>query len=115
MRCHSKRSARSSARSGHGQLPCRLAVPPLFASLLRRVAPYLVSDLCRLRAVRRTYALIAVAVVLMSDSGARHWGYDLSRRSGIRSGVMYPVLQRMLDEGWLVDGWEDQTQAGRRK
>jgi PadR family transcriptional regulator, regulatory protein PadR len=65
--------------------------------------------------VRRTYALIAVAVVLMSDSGARHWGYDLSRRSGIRSGVMYPVLQRMLDEGWLVDGWEDQTQAGRRK
>jgi PadR family transcriptional regulator PadR len=65
--------------------------------------------------VRRTYALIAVAVALMSDAGGRHWGYDLSRRSGIRSGVMYPVLQRMLDEGWLADGWEEQAPAGRRK
>jgi PadR family transcriptional regulator, regulatory protein PadR len=65
--------------------------------------------------VRRTYALVAVAVVLISDPGARHWGYDLSRRSGVRSGVMYPILQRMLDEGWLADGWEDQAQAGREK
>ncbi len=65
--------------------------------------------------VRRTYALVAVAVALMSDPRGRHWGYDLSRRSGIRSGVMYPVLQRMLDEGWLADGWEDQAQAGRGK
>jgi len=65
--------------------------------------------------VRRTYALVAVAVVLMSDPGVRHWGYVLSRRSGIRSGVMYPILRRMLDEGWLADGWEDQAQAGEGK
>lgn len=24
---------------------------------------------------------------------------------------MYPILQRMLDEGWLSDGWEDQAQV----
>lgn len=65
--------------------------------------------------MRRTYALVMVAVVLMSDPGARHWGYDLSRRSGVRSGVMYPMLQRMLDERWLADGWEDQAQTGTRK
>jgi PadR family transcriptional regulator PadR len=65
--------------------------------------------------VRRTYAVVAVAVALMSDPDIRHWGYELSRGSGIRSGVMYPVLQRMLDEGWLADGWEDQGQAGRGK
>lgn len=28
---------------------------------------------------------------------------------------MYPILQRMLDEGWLTDGWEDQQQVGRAK
>jgi PadR family transcriptional regulator PadR len=28
---------------------------------------------------------------------------------------MYPVLRRMLDEGWLADGWEDQAEAGREK
>jgi len=28
---------------------------------------------------------------------------------------MYPLLQRMLDEGWLADGWEEQDLAGRAK
>lgn len=25
------------------------------------------------------------------------------------------MLKRMLDEGWLADGWEDQAEAGREK
>ena len=65
--------------------------------------------------MRRTRALIAVAAAFMSDPSGRHWGYDLSKRSGVRSGVMYPLLSRMLDEGWLADGWEDQPQVGRAK
>ena len=56
-----------------------------------------------------------VALALMTDASSRHWGYELSKRSGVRSGVMYPILQRMLDEGWLADGWEDQVQGGRAK
>lgn len=59
--------------------------------------------------------MVAVAAALMSDPGGRHWGYELSRQSRVRSGVMYPVLKRMLDEGWLADGWEDQAEAGREK
>src|SRR5213080_896662 len=65
--------------------------------------------------MRRTYALMAVAVALMADASGRHWGYELYKQSGVRSGVMYPILQRMLDEGWLTDGWEEQAQAGRAK
>jgi PadR family transcriptional regulator len=65
--------------------------------------------------VRKTYALVQVAAALMADASGRHWGYELSKRSGVRSGVMYPLLQRMLDEGWLADGWEDQAQLGRAK
>ena len=65
--------------------------------------------------MRKTHALVQVAAVLMSEANGRHWGYDLSSRSGVRSGVMYPILQRMLDEGWLADGWEDQMHAGRAK
>jgi DNA-binding PadR family transcriptional regulator len=41
--------------------------------------------------------------------------HQLSKSAGVRSGVMYPILQRMLDEGWLSDGWEEQAQAGRAK
>jgi PadR family transcriptional regulator, regulatory protein PadR len=66
-------------------------------------------------AVRTTYALVSVALVLMDDPSGRHWGYELSRGSGVRPGVMYPILRRMLDEGWMVDGWEDQAQATRSR
>jgi PadR family transcriptional regulator, regulatory protein PadR len=65
--------------------------------------------------MRRTHALIQVALALMEDPTGRHWGYDLSRRAGVRSGVLYPILHRMLDEGWLEDGWEDPAQlSGKR-
>jgi PadR family transcriptional regulator PadR len=65
--------------------------------------------------MRRTYALVQVALALMADPGGRHWGYELGKQSGVRSGVMYPLLQRMLEQGWLADGWEEQAQAGRAK
>ncbi len=57
--------------------------------------------------MRRTKSLLRVAVALMEQPDARHWGYDLTKRAGMRSGVLYPVLHRMLDEGWLSDGWEE--------
>ncbi|MGH3693372.1 MAG: PadR family transcriptional regulator [Pseudonocardiaceae bacterium] len=59
--------------------------------------------------MRKTHALVQVAIALMEDQASRHWGYELSKRSGVRSGVLYPMLTRMLDEGWLTDGWEDPT------
>jgi PadR family transcriptional regulator PadR len=65
--------------------------------------------------MRRTYALVQVGLALMDDASARHWGYELSKRSGVRSPVMYRILQNMLDEGWLSDGWEEQARAGRAK
>jgi PadR family transcriptional regulator PadR len=58
--------------------------------------------------MRKTHSLVQVAMALIADPSCRHWGYDLSKRSGVRSGVLYPTLQRMLDEGWVKDGWEEQ-------
>ncbi|MGW5227485.1 PadR family transcriptional regulator [Nocardia niigatensis] len=57
--------------------------------------------------MRRTHSLIQVAVALLAEPDTRHWGYELSRQSGVRSGVLYPMLSKMLAEGWLTDGWED--------
>lgn len=71
--------------------------------------------LCRLLAMRKTYSLMQVALALMEDPLGRHWGYDLMKRARVRSGVLYPVLQRMLAAGWLSDGWEDPAEVeGRR-
>lgn len=59
--------------------------------------------------MRKTHALVQVAMALMADPAGRHWGYDLAKRAGVRSGVLYPMLTRMLDQNWLTDGWEDPT------
>jgi DNA-binding PadR family transcriptional regulator len=42
--------------------------------------------ICRISRVKRTKTLARVATV--------------------RSGVVYPLLTRLLDAGWLADGWE---------
>ncbi|MGW4719401.1 PadR family transcriptional regulator [Nocardia sp. NPDC004260] len=59
--------------------------------------------------MRKTRSLVQVAAALLAEPDAHHWGYDLIKRSGERSAVVYPMLTKMLDEGWLVDGWEDPT------
>ncbi len=33
----------------------------------------------------------------------------------MRSGVLYPTLQRMLAEGWLSDGWEDSAETNGQR
>lgn len=57
--------------------------------------------------MRKTHALVQVAMALLDDPAGKHWGYELSKQSGVRSGVLYPMLTRMLHEGWVTDGWED--------
>lgn len=69
----------------------------------------LFKDLCIIRVMRKTHALIQVAMALLGDPTGRYWGYELSKQSGVRSGVLYPMLTRMLDEGFLADGWEAPT------
>jgi PadR family transcriptional regulator PadR len=64
--------------------------------------------------MRRTKSLVALAVVLIDDPTGRHWGYDLSRRSRLRGGILYPMLGRLLAAGWLADGWEDLSDAHGR-
>jgi PadR family transcriptional regulator, regulatory protein PadR len=64
--------------------------------------------------MRTTHSLVQVAVALLAEPNARHWGYELSRRAGVRSGVLYPMLTRMLEEHWLTDGWEDPTRIQGR-
>jgi PadR family transcriptional regulator PadR len=78
-------------------------------SSVRHVSFYLYIG--RLRVMRITDATVDVALALMESPGGRHWGYDLTKRSGRRSGVLYPIVHRMLEQGWLEDGWEDQAEG----
>lgn len=64
--------------------------------------------------MRRTKSLIAVLKVVVDDPTSRHWGYDLQKRAGIRSGVLYPMLRRLTEAEWLEDGWEDPAETEGR-
>lgn len=65
--------------------------------------------------VTHSLALVAVAILQMDlEDDGRLWGYALSKKSGVRSGVLYPQLDRMLGEGWLEDHWEERTEGKKR-
>jgi PadR family transcriptional regulator PadR len=65
--------------------------------------------------VRNTQPLVQVAMALLDKPTGRHWGYELSKKAGVRSGVLYPMLTRLLDEGLLADGWENPTTIQKRR
>jgi len=48
--------------------------------------------------MRTTNSLVSVAVALLSDADGEHWGYELGKRTGLRSGVLYPILRRLLEQ-----------------
>jgi PadR family transcriptional regulator, regulatory protein PadR len=81
-------------------LPCAL---PTYRVALQLYHPYL----SRLRGMRTTHALVQIAQVLLADPHGRHWGYDTAKKAGVRTGVLYPVLSRLHEAGWVTDGWED--------
>lgn len=64
-----------------------------------------------------THSLVLVAIALLDmahETDGHIWGYALSKRSGVRSGVLYPMLDRMMGEGWLEDDWEVDTEGKKR-
>jgi DNA-binding PadR family transcriptional regulator len=41
-----------------------------------------------------------------------NYGYDISRRTGLKSGTLYPILMRMAERKLLETSWET-AEAGR--
>lgn len=64
--------------------------------------------------MRTSKQQVAVAAALMQNPNGKHWGYELGRSADVRSGVMYPILRRWFEAGWLEDGWEDPASISGR-
>jgi PadR family transcriptional regulator, regulatory protein PadR len=43
----------------------------------------------------------------MANPAAKHYGYPLGREASVRSGVLYPILDRLERAGWLAGEWEE--------
>ncbi|WP_309571159.1 PadR family transcriptional regulator [Deinococcus sp.] len=55
----------------------------------------------------------AVLHSLLGTYPAPTYGYDLSKATELKSGTLYPILQRLHEQGYLDAQWEDSTHAGK--
>lgn len=58
--------------------------------------------------MRRSRQLDQVMADIKADPTGRHYGYEIHKHTGLPSGVLYPILHRLLDAGWLTAAWEAQ-------
>jgi PadR family transcriptional regulator PadR len=56
---------------------------------------------------------LAVLAVLAKRVKGWHYGYDLSKMTGLKSGTLYPILARLHDQGWLETRRQESKEAGR--
>lgn len=64
---------------------------------------------------RMTTQTLSVLSTMLGAPEADWYGLDLSKRSGLKPGTIYPILDRLLKAGWLERRWEqiDPVAEGR--
>ena len=63
---------------------------------------------------RVTMQTVAVLRVLLSAAD-EVYGLDVIKASGLPPGTIYPLLQRLLDAGWVTDRWESLDPATEKR
>jgi DNA-binding PadR family transcriptional regulator len=51
--------------------------------------------------------------VMIRESRAWHYGYELSKQTGLKSGTLYPILIRLSDQNLLESRWEEPERQGK--
>ena len=65
-----------------------------------------------IRASKQTLKLLAALTV---KAASWHYGYALSRETGLQSGTLYPILMRLEDRGWLETQWETLQEPAEKR
>lgn len=64
--------------------------------------------------MRLTHATAKVLAALLAEPAGHHYGYDLMRETGLKSGVLYPILALLHGWEWVERHWEHLDEdAGR--
>src|SRR4051794_511042 len=59
-----------------------------------------------------TLQVLRVMEALLDRADDGHYGYDLIRRTGLKSGTLYPILARLEAAGLVSSDWETNDPAG---
>lgn len=56
-----------------------------------------------------------VLAAFMEAPGDEHYGLNVAKAAGLKSGSLYPILGRLEEHGWLTSRWEelDPSEEGR--
>lgn len=67
--------------------------------------------------VSTSLTTLRVLRALVEDAAGPHYGLELIRSTGVRGGGLYPILNRLELDRWVVGEWEsiDEAAAGRRR
>lgn len=63
--------------------------------------------------IRMSLQTLRLLDALLLRPSEWHYGYDLSRATGLKSGTLYPILMRLKKHRWLEAHWETPQQPGR--
>lgn len=65
--------------------------------------------------VRLSPATVKVLQAMTKTASARQYGYSLMRATALKSGSLYPILERLEHAGWVESEWEtvDEQKPGR--
>jgi PadR family transcriptional regulator, regulatory protein PadR len=65
---------------------------------------------------RMTLPTLKVLKALLADPLGEHYGLEIAKQAGLKSGTIYPILTRLESYGWVTSDWEDidPVLAGRR-
>jgi len=65
---------------------------------------------------RVTTTTIEVLKCIYSLDGVAVWGLEISKLTGLKTGTVYPILERLELLGWLTSEWENtQDRNGPRR
>jgi PadR family transcriptional regulator, regulatory protein PadR len=56
---------------------------------------------------------LTVLAALLDGAADWHYGYPLSKQTGLAPGTLYPILARLVDSGLLETRWEENETPGR--
>ncbi|HLW97992.1 MAG TPA: PadR family transcriptional regulator [Candidatus Acidoferrales bacterium] len=56
--------------------------------------------------IRSSEQTLKLLATLTGSPASWHYGYALSRETGLLSGTLYPILMRLEQRGWLETRWE---------
>jgi PadR family transcriptional regulator PadR len=65
--------------------------------------------------MRLTMTTMAVMDEIASEMalGERAWGLQICDATGLGTGTVYPILERLADMGWIAASWEAAQPSGR--